>query len=72
MNQDNMPLDIRIWKGGTADAKTVLDTFVEWKQNYRAKQAIWVADRSMSGETTLEDIKKLDLNYITGLPGNSQ
>jgi transposase len=21
-NQDNMPLDIKIWKGGTADSKT--------------------------------------------------
>jgi len=72
MNAQNMPLDIRIWKGGTADANTVLDTFSEWKKRYKASQAIWIADRSMSGEPTLEDIKKLDLNYITGLPGNTQ
>ena len=72
MNEANMPLDIRIWKGGTADAKTILGTFSEWKKLYRAKQAIWIADRSMSGETTLEEIKQLDLNYITGLPGNTQ
>ena len=72
MNQHNMPLDMRIWKGGTADAKTVLETFAEWKKSYQARQAIWVGDRSMSGETTLEDIKQLGLNYITGLPGNTQ
>lgn len=72
MNQDNMPMNIRIWKGGTADAKTVMDTFVSWKQLYEASQATWIADRSMSGEPTLEDIKRLDLHYITGLPGNSQ
>lgn len=72
MNGHNMPLDIRIWKGGTADANTVLGTFAEWKKSYGAKQAIWIADRSMSGEGTLEDIKQLDLNYITGLPGNTQ
>jgi len=58
-----MPLDIRIWKGGTADANTVLDTFAEWKKSYNANQAIWIADRSMSGEPTLEEIKKLELNY---------
>ena len=72
MNEDNMPLDIRIWKGGTADAKTVLGTFAEWKKSYNAKRAIWIADRSMSGETTLEEIIQLELNYITGLPGNTQ
>ena len=72
MDQDNMPLDIRIWKGGTADAHTVLETFAEWKKSYKAKQAIWIGDRSMSGETTLEDIRQLGLNYITGLPGNTQ
>jgi len=72
MNKDNMPLDIRIWKGGTADSSTVLETFSEWKQNYKADKAIWIADRSMSGEPTIEDITKLDLNYITGLPGQSQ
>ncbi len=72
MNQNNMPLDIRIWKGGTADAKTVLGTFAEWKNTYKASRAIWIADRSMSGETTLDEIRQLNLNYITGLPGNTQ
>jgi transposase len=72
VNQDNMPLDIQIWKGGTADAKTVLKTFSDWKKYYNATKAIWVADRSMSGEPTIDDIKQLGLNYITGLPGQAQ
>jgi transposase len=72
MNEANMPLDIKIWKGGTADSKTILGTFVEWKNAYNAEQAIWIADRSMSGEPTLNEIKQLGLNYITGLPGNTQ
>ena len=72
MNHKNMPLDIRIWKGGTADSETVLETFSEWKRKYNAKQAIWIADRSMSGEPCIENIKKLNLNYITGLPGSAQ
>jgi transposase len=72
MNQHNMPLDIRIWKGGTADAKTVLGTFAQWKTSYKASRAIWIGDRSMSGEINLDEIKRLDLNYITGLPGNTQ
>ncbi|TVQ50356.1 MAG: hypothetical protein EA362_02500, partial [Saprospirales bacterium] len=55
-NQNNMPLDIRVWKGGTADYKTVLETFKEWKEYYlpnhkdKNTQAIWLADRSLSGE----------------------
>jgi len=71
-NQDNMPLDIQIWKGGTADSKTVLKTFSEWKAYYNTTKAIWVADRSMSGEPTIDEIKQLGLNYITGLPGQAQ
>jgi len=78
MNGNNMPLDIRVWKGGTADSTTVLDTFAEWKRSYlpdqsdKAKQAIWIADRSMSGEPTLDEVTQIGLNYITGLPGNTQ
>lgn len=78
MNHNNMPLDIRIWKGGTADSKTVLGTFKEWKEYYlpnhkdKNTQAIWLADRSMSGEPTLDEIKQIGLNYITGLPGSTQ
>jgi transposase len=72
VNQDNMPLDIQIWKGGTADAKTVLKTFSNWKEYYNASTAIWVADRSMSGEPTIDEVKQLGLNYITGLPGQAQ
>jgi transposase len=67
-----MPLDIKIWKGGTADSKTVLKTFSEWKAYYNTTKAIWVADRSMSGEPTIDEIKQLGLNYITGLPGQAQ
>lgn len=78
MNNNNMPLDIRVWKGGTADSATVLKTFSQWKDTYlpnhkdQDKKAIWVADRSMSGEPTLKEIKQVELNYITGLTGNAQ
>lgn len=78
MNGDNMPLDLRIWKGGTADSKTILGTFKEWKESYlpdqsdEDKRAIWIADRSMSGEPTLDEVKQIGLNYITGLPGSAQ
>lgn len=72
MNQNNMPMDIRIWKGGTADAKTVLSTFKQWKEHYKAQRAIWVADRAMSGVENIEQITGLGLHYITGLPANTQ
>ena len=72
MNGNNMPLDLKIWKGGTADSKTVLETFSQWKQTYKAERAVWIADRSMSGEPTLEEVSQLELNHITGLPGNAQ
>lgn len=72
MSEDHLPLDIRLWKGGTADNQTVLETFDKWKQTYQAEEAVWVADRSMSDEQTLSQVEQLDLNYVTGLPGSSQ
>lgn len=71
-NEDGLPLDIKVWKGGTADVKTVGATFSDWKRKYQASSAIWVADRSMSDDVTLSEIQKMGLSYITGLPSNSQ
>lgn len=70
--EDGRPLDIRVWKGGTADAKTVAETFADWKQTYHATSAIWVADRSMSDQDTLAGVHQLGLSYITGLPPSTQ
>jgi len=72
MSGDHLPLDIRVWKGGTADNQTVAETFREWKQTYQAEQAVWVADRSMSDQPTLSQVDQLGLGYVTGLPGPSQ
>lgn len=72
LSEDQMPLNIRVWKGGTADNQTVLDTFSQWKQVYQATEAVWVADRSMSDETTLSQIDEMGLSYVSGLPGSSQ
>lgn len=72
MTEDNRPLDIRIWKGGTADVKTVSETFKDWKEKYHAGDAIWVADRSMSSADTLSQVESLGLGYITGLPPGQQ
>lgn len=70
--EDNLPLDIKVWKGGTADVKTVAETFAAWKEKYHTSSAIWVADRSMSDEGTLEKVQDMGLSYITGLPAASQ
>jgi len=72
LSEDHLPLDIRVWKGGTADNQTVLDTFRRWKQDYQAEQAIWVGDRSMSDEQTLSQVDQLGLSYVSGLPGQTQ
>lgn len=71
-SEDGLPLDIKVWKGGTADVKTVAQTFTNWKNKYHTSSAIWVADRSMSDPDTLSTIHKMGLSYITGLPANSQ
>jgi len=72
LGEDHLPLDIRVWKGGTPDNQTVLDTFSQWKQTYQADEAVWVADRSMSDEPTLSQVDQLGLSYVTGLPGQTQ
>jgi hypothetical protein len=71
-SEDDLPLDIKVWKGGTADVKTVTAAFAGWKEKYHSSQAIWVADRSMSDRDTLEKIQDMGLSYITGLPAASQ
>lgn len=71
-NQAGLPLDIQIWKGGTADANTVYATFENWKKKFEAEEAIWIADRAMSGQENLEEIKDLGLSYITGMPAASE
>lgn len=71
-NEDDLPLDIQVWKGGTADVKTVTQTFTDWKEKYSTSHAIWVADRSMSDEDTLNQIQAMGLSYLTGLPSASQ
>lgn len=71
-NQSGVPLDIQVWKGGTADANTVYATFENWQKKYKAEEAIWIADRAMSGQDNLEEIKDLGLSYITGMPGASE
>lgn len=68
--EDDLPLDIEIWKGGTADVQTVAKTFAGWKEKYHTTNAIWVA--SMSDGDTLEKVKEMGLSYITGLPAASQ
>lgn len=70
--EDDLPLDIKVWKGGTADVQTVAKTFADWKEKYHTSNAIWVADRSMSDEDTLEKVRDMGLSYITGLPAASQ
>jgi hypothetical protein len=71
-SEDDLPLDIKVWKGGTADVKTVARTFAGWKERYHTPKAIWVADRSMSDGDTLAKVQEVGLSYITGLPAASQ
>lgn len=71
-NEDDLPLDIEVWKGGTADVNTITQTFSNWKKKYHASDLIWVADRAMSDEATVEKVQAMGLSYITGLPANSQ
>ena len=71
-NQQGQPLDIKVWKGGTADAATVVGQFTDWKTRYQAEKAIWIADRGMSGEDNIAEVTSMGLDYITGVPGSTQ
>lgn len=37
-DQHGHPLDIKVWKGGTADANTVVGQFTDWQTHYQAKK----------------------------------
>ncbi len=71
-DRQGQPLDIKVWKGGTADANTVVGQFTDWKTHYQAERGIWIADRGMSGEENISEVTNMGLDYITGVPGTSQ
>jgi transposase len=71
-DQQGQPLDIKVWKGGTADANTVVGQFTDWQAHYRAEKGIWIADRGMSGEENIAEVTSMGLDYITGVPGPAQ
>jgi len=71
-DQQGKPLDIKVWKGGTADANTIVGQFTGWQAHYQAKKGIWIADRGMSGEQNIAEVTNMGLDYITGVPGSSQ
>lgn len=71
-DQQGQPLDIKVWKGGTADAKTVVGQFTDWQTHYQAEKGIWIADRGLSGEENIAEVTSMGLDYITGVPGSTQ
>lgn len=71
-DKQGQPMDIKVWKGGTADAKTVVDQFTDWQSHYHAERGIWIADRAMSGEQNIAQITDLGLDFITGVPSTAQ
>lgn len=71
-DKQGQPLDITVWKGGTADSKTVVGQFTDWQNHYKSKKGIWIADRGMSGEENIAEVTNLGLDYITGVVGTTQ
>ena len=71
-DQQGMPLDIKVWKGGTADAKTVTGQFTDWQARYQSDKGIWIADRGMSGQENIAEVTTIGLDYTTGVPGPTQ
>jgi len=71
-DQQGQPLDIKVWKGGTADANTIIGQFTDWQTHYQAEKGIWIADRGMSGEQSIAEVTSMGLDYITGVPGSTQ
>ena len=68
VNPDGLPLGYKVWPGNTLDHQTLQQT-LEWTEGLHGKlRRIWVMDRGIPTEATLEWMRENDTAYLVGTP----
>jgi transposase len=68
VTRDGYPLGYEIFEGNRHDGTTVREIVTRMETRYGREQRIWVLDRGMVSEATLDWLKERDARYIVGTP----
>jgi transposase len=68
VTRDGYPLGYEVFAGNRNDGTTVREIVLRMEQRYGRQQRIWVLDRGMVSEATLDWLKERGSRYIVGTP----
>jgi transposase len=68
VTRDGYPLGYEIFEGNRNDGTTVREMVTRMEARYGREQRIWVLDRGMVSEATLDWLKERGSRYIVGTP----
>ena len=68
VTRDGYPLGYEVFAGNRNDGSTVREMVLRMEQRYGRQQRIWVLDRGMVSEATLDWLKERGSRYIVGTP----
>lgn len=66
--QDGLPIGYRLFSGNTAEASTLIECVNLWKREISIGKVIMVGDRAMMSKENLEQLEKVDMQYIVAYP----
>ncbi|MFO8059657.1 MAG: IS1634 family transposase [Bacillota bacterium] len=69
---EGIPLALEVWPGDTPDKSTVIEQVQMLKERFRVKKAIFVGDKGMYQETSIEEIEKAGFDYILSMEWKKQ
>lgn len=67
MTKQGIPVAHQVFPGNLHDTKTFSVVIQDLKSRFQVDKVILVGDRGMVSETNLEEIRKLDMEYIVGV-----
>ncbi|MEW9671319.1 IS1634 family transposase [Ammoniphilus sp. 3BR4] len=67
MTKQGIPVAHQVFPGNLHDTKTFSLVIQDLKSRFQVDKVILVGDRGMVSETNLEEIRKLDMEYIVGV-----
>ena len=71
-NAEGLPLALEVWPGNTHDASTVIPQIKILKERFKIEKAVFIGDKGMYSETSINEILKSGFDYILGLNWQKQ
>jgi len=62
--QEGLPIGYKLFRGNTAETKTLILCLNEWKKNIQIENVIFVADRAMFSKENIYELEKSGYSYI--------